>query len=142
MPHSLKMIGAAALAAAACVTAAAGTVHAEPTSMYAPSALVLTIGPGGQAAGTVVRAVTLSCAPQAQGTHPAAKAACDELRAVQGDPALLVTAPTGGVCTQVWAPVTVSADGVWQGHRISWQATYGNTCRLNAALSESVVFNF
>ncbi|MEV6793027.1 subtilase-type protease inhibitor [Streptomyces sp. NPDC051320] len=140
----LKVLGAAALAAAAFATGATGTAHAQPTSLYAPSALVLTIGYGdtGQAVGGVVRAVTLSCAPQPQGTHPAARAACDELGAVQGDIGLLTTAGDGGDCTQVWDPVTVTADGVWQGRRIAWQSTYGNSCRLNAALSDSVVFNF
>lgn len=142
MPRNLKTLGAAALATVACVASAAGAAHAEPTSIYAPSALVLTIGRGDQAASTAVRAVTLSCAPQPQGTHPAPRAACAELRAVRGDVALLATASTGQDCTQVWEPVTVTADGVWQGQRVAWQATYSNSCRFEAALSESAVFNF
>ncbi|WP_327293765.1 MULTISPECIES: subtilase-type protease inhibitor [unclassified Streptomyces] len=139
---SLKTLGAAALAAAACVTSIAGTAHARPTSVYAPSALVLTIGRGDEAASTVLRAVTLSCAPQPQGTHPASRAACAELKAVGGDLALIGTTPSDQRCSFLWAPVTVTADGVWQGRRVAWRATYGNACQMNATLSESSVFNF
>ncbi|WP_405774798.1 subtilase-type protease inhibitor [Streptomyces sp. NBC_00859] len=145
MRHSLRTLGAAALAAAACVTGIAGTAHAAPTSIYAPSALVLTIGRGDEAASTVVRAVTLTCAPRPQGTHPASEAACAELKAVGGDLGLLSAAPADPAdrqCSFLWAPVTVTADGVWQGRRISWRATYGNACQMGAALSESSVFNF
>ncbi|MFE2376781.1 subtilase-type protease inhibitor [Streptomyces sp. NPDC059398] len=142
MRHSLKTLGVAALAAAACVTGIAGTADARTTSVYAPSALVLTIGKGDGAASTVARAVTLSCAPRPQGTHPASRAACDELSAVGGDLTLLTAAPTEQRCSFLWAPVTVTADGVWQGRRVSWRATYGNACQMNAALSESAVFNF
>lgn len=55
---------------------------AAPTSLYAPSALVLTVGHG-ETAATVnaARAVTLNCAPTPSGTHPAAARACAELRA-------------------------------------------------------------
>ncbi|MFJ3696147.1 subtilase-type protease inhibitor [Streptomyces sp. NPDC090052] len=142
MRHSLKTLGAAALAAAACVTGIAGTAHAQPTSVYAPSALVLTIGHGDEVASTVLRAVTLSCAPQPQGTHPASKAACAELKAVDGDLGVLGATPSDRECSFLWAPVTVTADGVWQGRRVAWRATYGNACQMDAALSGSSVFNF
>ncbi|WP_371789908.1 subtilase-type protease inhibitor [Streptomyces sp. NBC_01471] len=142
MRHSLKTLGAAALAAAACVTTLAGTAHAQSTSIYAPSALVLTVGRGDETASTVVRAVTLSCAPQPRGTHPASQAACAELKAVGGDLGLLSAVPTDQRCSFLWAPVTVTADGVWQGRRVAWRATYGNACQMEAALSESSVFNF
>ncbi|WP_328334761.1 MULTISPECIES: subtilase-type protease inhibitor [unclassified Streptomyces] len=142
MRHSLKTLGAAALAAAACVTGIAGTAHAQPTSVYAPSALVLTIGRGDEVASTVLRAVTLSCAPQPTGTHPASGAACAELTAVGGDLALIHATPSDQRCSFLWAPVTVTADGVWQGRRVAWRATYGNACHMDAALSESSVFHF
>ncbi|WP_328321234.1 subtilase-type protease inhibitor [Streptomyces sp. NBC_00388] len=146
MRHSLRTLGAAALAAAACVTGIAGTAHAGTASIYAPTALVLTIGRGDEAASTVVRAVTLNCAPRPQGTHPDSAAACAELKAVDGDLSLIgtttATSPVEPQCSFLWAPVTVTADGVWQGRRISWRATYGNACQMDAALSESSVFNF
>lgn len=57
-----------------------------PSGLYAPSALVLTMGHGETAATvTPERAVTLNCAPTPSGTHPAAYDACGELRAVNGD---------------------------------------------------------
>ncbi|BFO18929.1 hypothetical protein SHKM778_53170 [Streptomyces sp. KM77-8] len=67
--------------------AAPGTA---PSALYAPSALVLTVGHGVSAPTvTPERAVTLTCAPGPSGTHPAAGAACAELAYVGGDPAAL-----------------------------------------------------
>ncbi|MYR62323.1 protease inhibitor protein, partial [Streptomyces sp. SID625] len=52
--------------------AALAAPSGAPASLYAPSALVLTVGHGDSAATAAPeRAVTLSCAPTASGTHPA-----------------------------------------------------------------------
>ena len=57
-----------------------------PSALYAPSALVLTVGKGVSATtATPERAVTLTCAPGPSGTHPAAGSACADLGAVGGD---------------------------------------------------------
>ncbi|MET9881929.1 SSI family serine proteinase inhibitor [Streptomyces sp. NPDC006430] len=111
-----------------------GAADAAPSateSLYAPSALVLSITAGEDATyGTALRAVTLVCAPTPGGTHPAPARACAELRAhsAQLD---AVTAPRGNVdCTREWNPMTVTADGVWQGHRFSYSYTFGNPCGL------------
>ncbi|MET9731106.1 protease inhibitor [Streptomyces sp. NPDC006458] len=99
-----------------------------PASLYAPSALVLTMGHGETALGvTPERAVTLTCAPTPSGTHPAAAPACSELRAAGGD--LNALRGTEGVmCTREWDPVVITVDGVWQGQRVSYERTFANEC--------------
>ncbi|MFF3692943.1 subtilase-type protease inhibitor [Streptomyces sp. NPDC002221] len=121
--------------------AAAPAEAAKRLSLYPPSALVISIEPGtGDEGASVQRAVTLSCAPTPSGTHPAPAAACAELRNVQGDFTALAASGAPRLCTQVWQPVTVRADGVWNGKRVSHVQTYANSC-LKAAGSEAV-FNF
>ncbi|MDT0398340.1 MULTISPECIES: subtilase-type protease inhibitor [Streptomyces] len=109
--------------------AAPGTA---PSALYAPSALVLTVGHG-ESAPTVTpeRAVTLTCAPGSSGTHPAAGAACAELAGVGGDPAAL-TMREGAFCTKEYAPVLVTVDGVWRGQRVSYERVFPNECVMNA----------
>ncbi|WP_338784875.1 protease inhibitor [Streptomyces sp. DG1A-41] len=103
-----------------------------PTALYAPSALVLTVGHGeSAAAATPERAVTLTCAPRHSGTHPVAASACAELRGVGGDIHAL-TATDGVMCTKQYDPVVVTVDGVWQGQRVSYERTFSNECVKNA----------
>ncbi|MFR0355410.1 protease inhibitor [Streptomyces sediminimaris] len=111
-----------------------------PASLYAPSALVLTVGHGESAAtATPQRAVTLSCAPTPSGTHPAPARACAELRGVGGDVSAL-TARDDVWCTKQYDPVVVTVDGVWQGRRVSYEQTFANGCVKNSYLSS--VFTF
>jgi hypothetical protein len=120
-----------------------GTAEAAPTSLYAPSALVLTLGEGTHpATDTVVRAVTLTCAPVPSGSHPAPEAACRELDSAGGDFTNLTGLREGRPCTREWNPVTLTGDGVWQGRRVTWSATYGNPCELRARTADSAVFAF
>ncbi|MEU8970553.1 subtilase-type protease inhibitor [Streptomyces monashensis] len=108
--------------------AAVAAPGAAPSSLYAPSALVLTVGHGSEAAtATPERAVTLSCAPTASGTHPAADRACAELRGTGGDFNALKPAE-GAWCTMLYNPVVVTVQGVWQGQRVSYERTFGNAC--------------
>ncbi|MCX4767057.1 protease inhibitor [Streptomyces sp. NBC_01275] len=113
---------------------------AVPASLYAPSALVLTVGQG-ESAATVdaARAVTLTCAPTPSGTHPAAALACAELRAAGGDFDSLV-GPGDALCTRQYRPVVVTVDGVWQGKRVSYERAFANECVKNAAGSSLFTF--
>ena len=105
--------------------AAAGTPH----SLYPPSAMVLTAGQGGSAAtATVERAVTLTCNPTADGTHPDAEAACADLERAHGQPALTLNDDSERACPQIYAPVTLTVDGVWEGRRVSYERTFPNGC--------------
>ncbi|GAA0659993.1 protease inhibitor [Streptomyces thermospinosisporus] len=132
------------LTAAAVLAPLAGAASAAPGSgpsaLYAPSALVLTVGHGENAmSATPERAVTLTCAPRPSGTHPAAASACDELRGVGGNLSALTMRP-GVFCTKQYDPVVVTVDGVWEGKRVSYERTFGNACVMNA--HGSAVFAF
>ncbi|MEU3522483.1 subtilase-type protease inhibitor [Streptomyces sp. NPDC038707] len=112
--------------------AAVAAPGAAPSSLYAPSALVLTTGHGNDVAtATPERAVTLSCAPTPSGTHPAPADACAELRGLDGDLDALKDAD-GVMCTKVYDPVVVTAQGVWQGQRVSYEHTFSNACMRDA----------
>ncbi|MEF9908288.1 subtilase-type protease inhibitor [Streptomyces sp. P9-A2] len=130
-------------AAAVCAPlsgAASAAPGGAPSALYAPSALVLTMGHG-ESAMTVTpeRAVTLTCAPGPSGTHPAAAAACGELAAVDGDLRTL-EARDGVLCTHQYDPVVVTVDGVWQGQRLSYERTFANECVMNAHGSGVLTF--
>ncbi|MDL5205540.1 protease inhibitor [Streptomyces sp. ALI-76-A] len=110
-----------------------------PTTLYAPSALVLTVGHGESAAlATPERAVTLACAPGASGTHPAAASACTDLRSADGDLDAL-TARSDVLCTREYDPVVVTVDGVWRGQRVSYERVFPNECVKS---SHGSVFTF
>ncbi|MFI6764419.1 subtilase-type protease inhibitor [Streptomyces sp. NPDC050355] len=136
--------GAALVLGTLATTAQAAAAPAQPArsgGLYAPSELVLTVGQGeSRATATVQRAVTLSCTPVATGSHPTAKAACAQLRAVAGDFGAVVNTTSGRVCTKEWAPVVVTADGVWQGKRVSYTYTFANSCAMNAGSGSVFVF--
>ncbi|MCS0605448.1 protease inhibitor [Streptomyces sp. LP11] len=120
--------------------AAVAAPDAAPAALYAPSALVLTIGHGENAATvTPERAVTLTCAPTASGTHPAAADACAEVRGADGDFNAL-KGRQGVWCTQLYDPVVVTVEGVWQGKRVSYERSFGNTCVKDAAAGSVFAF--
>ncbi|MFF5482218.1 subtilase-type protease inhibitor [Streptomyces sp. NPDC012935] len=128
------------VATCAPLSGAALAAHAAPASLYAPSALVLTVGHGDTVAGaTPERAVTLDCATTPSGTHPAVAEACAELRGVSGDFAAL-TAGNDAPCAKIWKPVVVTAHGVWQGKRVSYEHTFANECVKKATATS--VFGF
>ncbi|MEU5807941.1 MULTISPECIES: subtilase-type protease inhibitor [unclassified Streptomyces] len=138
-------LGSAAMALTA-LTALAwpGTADAAPTgteSVYAPSALVLVVSTGADPGyATPLRAVTLSCSPSPRGTHPSPAAACAELRA-HADRLDVLAEPLPNVdCTREWNPMTVTADGVWKGRRISYSYTFANPCALRH--SSGTLFDF
>ncbi|MEU6482799.1 subtilase-type protease inhibitor [Streptomyces sp. NPDC046887] len=96
-------------------------------SLYAPSALVLTLNDGPSAkASAPDRAVTLSCAYAPGGTHPRPAAACDALQ--EADGRLSRLHDTGTSCTLDLRPVTVTLQGVWQGRRVDEARSFSNDC--------------
>ncbi|WP_174250422.1 MULTISPECIES: SSI family serine proteinase inhibitor [Streptomyces] len=128
-------LGSAAMALTAFTALAwPGAADAAPTgtqSMYAPSALVLSVIAGEDPAyGTVQRAVTLSCAPRAHGTHPSPARACADMRRHAADLDRIAEPGPGVDCTREWNPLTVTAEGVWQGRKFSYTHTYANPCGL------------
>ncbi|MFG2829436.1 subtilase-type protease inhibitor [Streptomyces sp. NPDC048434] len=134
----------AALVLGTLATTAQAAAPAQPTrtgGLYAPTELVLTMGQGeSRATATVQRAVTLSCMPVATGSHPNPKSACAQLRAVAGDFNAVTTTASDRLCTKEWAPIVVTADGVWQGKRVSYTYTFANPCAMNN--DSDAVFEF
>ncbi|MGV9252748.1 protease inhibitor [Streptomyces sp. NPDC003697] len=144
MRNTARWAAALGLTATAVCGPLTGAALAAPSSatasLYAPSALVLTVGHGDSAAvATPERAVTLTCAPSASGTHPAAPQACAELRGTGGDFNAL-TARDDVLCTREYRPVVVTAAGVWQGKRVSYERTFANECVKNAAATSVFAF--
>ncbi|WP_221350628.1 protease inhibitor [Streptomyces beigongshangae] len=134
MPNTARWAATVTLAATAVCGPLTGTALAgpSPTALYAPSSLVLTVGHGEIAAAAAPeRAVTLSCAPTASGTHPAPASACAELRASGGDPGAL-SARSDVLCTREYDPVVVTVEGVWQGERVAYERTFSNECVKNS----------
>ncbi|MDX3231547.1 subtilase-type protease inhibitor [Streptomyces sp. ME19-01-6] len=141
-----RTAGAIALGAALTLSSVVGTgaggvasaAPAQPRSLYPASALVLSYGEGEDAASAPVRrAVTLSCHPTPAGTHPTPRRACAELRAVDGTfRALTARTEHGRVCTKEWRPVTVTAEGVWEGRRVWYEHTFPNPCLKNSLRSQ------
>ncbi|GGX96801.1 protease inhibitor [Streptomyces fructofermentans] len=135
MPNTARWAATITLTATAVCGPLTGSALAathSPAALYAPSSLVLTTGHGEFAAdSTPERAVTLSCAPTASGTHPAALSACIELRSTGGDFDALATRGDA-MCTREYDPVVVTVDGVWQGKRVSYERTFSNECVKNS----------
>ncbi|GAA2401838.1 protease inhibitor [Streptomyces glaucosporus] len=144
MRYAIKGLGVSAALTAACLagTATAATAApAEPEGLYAPSNLVLAVGEGEDPETvTVQRSVLLSCSPTSGGSHPEPGRACAELRSADGDVAALVETDGDRVCPMIWDPVTVTAEGVWEGRKVSYAHTFPNACAMEN--STDALFSF
>ncbi|MEW1911329.1 subtilase-type protease inhibitor [Kitasatospora sp. NPDC085895] len=146
MRNRYRTLGATAttlattVALAAALPASAARPSAAPAALYAPSALVLTLshGQNTEPQASVSRAVTLSCTPTPTGTHPAPEQACAQLENTGGS--FTALQGEGAICYHLADPVTVTAEGVWQGKRISYRETFANPCYLHSA--RGPVFDF
>ncbi|MFF9622959.1 SSI family serine proteinase inhibitor [Streptomyces griseosporeus] len=115
--------------AAAPPAAGARPVTADLPTPVAPLGdwLYLTVTRGDARAGDT-RGTLLLCAPP-QG-HARAAQACAELAAADGDIAAL---PLKDVyCPMVYAPVTVRAQGEWDGRPVRYTETFANGCVMAA----------
>ncbi|WP_030684136.1 subtilase-type protease inhibitor [Streptomyces sp. NRRL B-1347] len=133
----------AALALGGLTTSAMAGPAPEPTGArgYAPSELVLTIGYGDKAeTASIQRAVTLGCSSGGVGSHPDAAAACDQLRSVGGKFDAVTKKSSSRPCTKEWNPIVVTAQGVWEGRRVSYEHTFANPCALT--IGQGQVFAF
>ncbi|MDX3580818.1 protease inhibitor [Streptomyces europaeiscabiei] len=144
MPKTARWAATLTLTATAVCGPLTGSALAAPepaaSGLYAPSALVLTMGHGETAAAvTPERAVTLTCAPNASGTHPAPADACAELRRSGGDFGAL-TGRAGVKCNKQYDPVVVTVHGVWQGKRVAHERVFANQCLKDSATSVLYAF--
>ncbi len=125
-----RFIPAAIALAAGAATAA---VVATPAHAAATTKLYLAV----RAENGTRTTATLTCNP-AGGTHPDAADACAELTPVRGNIAKL---PEGeGMCAMIYAPVTATAYGRWQGRSVQYRTTFGNACEMG--LKTGSVFRF
>ncbi|MGW3665332.1 subtilase-type protease inhibitor [Streptomyces sp. NPDC005141] len=83
----------------------------------------------GDARSSDPRGVLLLCDPP-QG-HARATEACGQLRAAGGDIGRIPPRP-GAMCPMIYAPVTVSAYGAWDGRRVDYTHTFSNSCAMGA----------
>jgi hypothetical protein len=73
------------------------------------------------------------------GDHPNGAAACRDLGVASSDFDRLPGDPRG-VCGAVYDPVTVTANGIWEGKPVDFAKTYDNPCKLY--LRTGPVFEF
>ncbi|MFF8945118.1 SSI family serine proteinase inhibitor [Streptomyces sp. NPDC014864] len=93
--------------------------------------LYVTVTRGDVRAGDTRRALLLCDPPRG---HVHAADACSQLRSARGD---IRGIPRRAVfCTMVYAPVTVHAQGRWQGRAVTYTQTFANTCEMKARTGE------
>ncbi|MFF6994478.1 SSI family serine proteinase inhibitor [Streptomyces sp. NPDC008313] len=118
------------LAAAALLLAgAAPALAASPSAADSENWLYVTVTQGEDNRAGDSHGTLLLCDPP-QG-HAHAAEACDELGAAQGDVGR-IPAKKEVYCSMIYAPVTVTAQGEWNGRRTEYQKTYPNACTMEA----------
>ncbi|MFF0741613.1 SSI family serine proteinase inhibitor [Streptomyces sp. NPDC004111] len=129
-------------AAAAALLAGAGGASAQDTRPQVPvqahpgNWMYLSVVEGEEAVGSL-DGTLLRCprpwkrAPELGGAHPAARKACKELNAVDGDIARIKRADVA--CPMIYRPVTAMAFGRWDGRRMVFSKTYPNACVMHAS---------
>ncbi|WP_068756299.1 SSI family serine proteinase inhibitor [Thermobifida cellulosilytica] len=122
---------AAALAVAACLVPLTSTPAAADSPADDPHAfLTLVIQPLEGTPSSQGDVLTLECGPDG-GTHPTPEAACDSLRAVDGDFEALPT--RFALCPPVIWPVRFIAVGHWDGRGVYYSRVMGDRCSGSAA---------
>jgi hypothetical protein len=117
----------ALLSLTACAARPAGSDAGASRDGSPPSAndLVVVLDRGD---GSAVQRWTLSCAGTVEGTHPAARAACDHLRSVD-DP--FAPIPDDTMCTQQYdGPQTAHVTGRWGGEPVDVRLARTDGCRI------------
>jgi hypothetical protein len=100
-----------------------------------PSNLVLkaTTGPAAP------HSVTLQCDPTG-GSHPKAAQACSDLTRSHGGFSVATRDQSPRACFMIYSPITVSAEGTWQGQGVHFQSKFPNTCALHSKTGS--IFDF
>ena len=101
--------------------------HAAPKPANKGNWIYLTVAKG-DARSREIRGTLLICDPPHG--HARAAQACAQLAAARGD--IRRIPPTHMYCPMIYAPVTVSARGEWNGHRVDYSRTFANSCDLTA----------
>jgi hypothetical protein len=137
---SFVLRAAAAGVSALLVPAVSARAQPDPAPTPLPSEVTLTVAHGDSLENaTDRRTVLLTCSPVVAGTHPDPAAACAELSAAGGDFDRL-PGRTRLMCPMIWDPVTLAADGVWNGVPVEYRHTFPNAC--GAGNHGAAVFRF
>lgn len=120
------LLATAALLAVGAAPAQATAPRLAPES-FSGNWLYFTVTRG-DAPNSDKRGVLLMCDPPRRDGRAAE--ACAQLDTVKGDLTRLQAAD--GLCTMIYAPVTVEARGEWNGEAVEYTQTYANECVMNA----------
>jgi hypothetical protein len=124
-------VGSLVAAALAAPLLLAPAAHADPLG----STLFLTVS-GSE--NTWIRGIGLQCPLTSRSHHPKAAEACAALNEAGGDLDELPGDPHP--CPLIHDPVTVTAQGTYNGAAVDWQRTYPNVCVMEATAGP--VFDF
>ncbi|SFP73802.1 Subtilisin inhibitor-like [Amycolatopsis arida] len=133
----LRSVLAAALLLPAVAATGAAPAAAEPAEPQPRGVLVMTASHGEKPSPHANR-VLLTCDPTG-GTHPYAETACTRLAAVDGDIAAVSVGPDRP-CYLIYAPITVTAKGFWDGQPVRYRETFPNDCVLE--VEKGALFRF
>ncbi|MFF3450118.1 subtilase-type protease inhibitor [Streptomyces sp. NPDC002667] len=129
MTRTLRAIRVGLLVPLALLLAgAAPAAHASPRHGLHGNWLSLAVTRG-DARSSDTRGVLLLCDPP-QG-HAHAARACRQLAAAGGD-IDRIPRRTGVMCPMLYAPVTASAHGRWNGRRVDFTRAFSNSCVMKA----------
>ncbi|MFF3417146.1 SSI family serine proteinase inhibitor [Streptomyces sp. NPDC002698] len=129
MTTTLRAIRAGLLVPLALLLAgAAPAAHAAPGHDLPGDWLRLAVTRGDAPTGDA-RGVLLLCDPPRGHAH--AEKACRELAAAGGDIGR-IPRRAGAMCPMLYAPVTASAYGVWDGRRVDYTHAFSNSCVMGA----------
>ena len=126
MTKTTQAVRGGLLAAVALLTVGAAPAHAAPEQTVPGNWLYLTVTTG-DARSSNTRGTLLLCDPP-QG-HAHAAQACAELRTAGGD-ITRIPVRVDVLCPMLYAPVTASARGEWNGRRTEYTRTFSNTCMM------------
>lgn len=119
------LLAAALALLATAAPASAAPAHPDPTHAAPGNFLYLTVT--GESRGATHR-VLLMCDTSKKPKRVAE--ACAQLRAARGDIGRIPHRKV--LCPMMYAPVTASANGVWNGRVVKYRKQYGNRCELEA----------
>ncbi|WP_055494666.1 SSI family serine proteinase inhibitor [Streptomyces sp. TP-A0356] len=125
MTKTTLALRGALLAAAALLTTT--PAQAAPHPVTTGNWLYLTVTQG-DTRSREIRGAMLLCNPPLG--HARAAQACAELDAARGDIGRIPR--KDAFCPMIYAPVTVSARGQWEGRHVDYGRTFSNTCDLAA----------
>lgn len=128
MTKTTEAVRGGLLAAMVLLAAGAAPVQAAPHEPVPDNWLYLTVT-GDDARSSDTPDTLLLCNPP-QGHAHAAKA-CEDLGAADGD-ITRIPARTDAICPMIYAPVTASASGEWNGRPSEYTHTFSNSCVMAA----------